>query len=298
MKKLALLLLAIPALAAADVKVTVVDYHGWKNCYRIANDDAELIVVPQVGRVLRYAYLGKENILWEDPDMVNRKTQPGIWTNYGGDKIWPAPQAVWKWPPDQDLDGSPWTAEVIPNGVRLTSPVSKRLKMRMARDITLAPHGSNVHFKNRLDNLGPRRQHSPWQITQVDDPQRVWMSTNSTNTNPSGYRVLQGTLDPKLHDVDAFGVTIQRGAKEPFKIGGLSLTGEITATKGAFVFHMREKVYMALLYPDMHCAEEVFTNPDPDKYVEVELLGQLIRMDTGEVAYQHVDWLITDNPNK
>lgn len=295
MKKLALVLLALPAIAAADVKVEIVDYHGWKGCYRVANEDAEMIVVPEIGRVLRYAYIGKDNLLWEDPDMAGRKTQPGIWTNYGGDKVWPAPQSNWNWPPDQDIDGSPWTAELIPNGVRITSPTSKKLKLRFVREITMAAHGSAVHFKNRLDNLGSRRQLAPWQITQIDDPQKIWMATDSTGLNPMGYRVLQGKLDPSFHQVAATGITMQRDPKFPFKVGGLGMSGEITATKGAYTFHMRSKVFKALVYPDLGCALEVFTSPDPDKYVELEQLGPLVRMDTGEGSYLQVDWLITEN---
>lgn len=285
----------VPSLVRADVKVEKVDYHGWTGCYRISNPDVELIVVPQVGRVMRYGYPGKDNMLWENPDLAGKPSKPGIWTNYGGDKLWPAPQSVWNWPPDYDLDGSPWKVEVIPSGLRMTSPDSKKLKLRLMREITLAPFGTAVHFRNRMDNLGPERQLAPWQVTQIDDPYSIFLPTESTSVNPRGYRLLQNsTLNPSLHQVTAQGVQIKRDPRNGFKIGGLSTSGELTASKGMTVFHMKTKIYRSLMYPDGNCALEVFTSGDPDKYAELELLGPLVKMDPSQGAYLEVDWRLSE----
>src|SRR5438876_1195598 len=52
--------------ASADVSVQRMDYHGWKGCYRLANQACELIFVPQIGRIMKYGFLNGPNVLWEN----------------------------------------------------------------------------------------------------------------------------------------------------------------------------------------------------------------------------------------
>ena len=70
----------------------------------LKNDLIEVTVVPQIGgRIIQYK-LGEYGFFWVNPDLVN-STPPvsGLgsddsWLNYGGDKLWPAPQG---WDTDQ-----------------------------------------------------------------------------------------------------------------------------------------------------------------------------------------------------
>jgi hypothetical protein len=294
MNPLALVLVLFPA-AAAEVKVEQVEYHGWADSYRLSNGTIEVTVVPKIGRVMRYGYAGKDNLLWENPALAGKAPVKGEWNNYGGDKVWPAPQSFWNWPPDPDLDGSAWTAEQITNGVRITSPVSKKYKLRFVREITLDAYGTQVHFRNRLDNLGPRREISPWQITQLDDPFSVFIPLESTAQNPKGWRLLVGSaLNPTFHELTPGGLRIKRSPTAAYKFGTYSSKGEITASqRGQTVFHMSTRIYRGQKYPDGGSPLELFTSGDPAKYVEVELLGPLGRIDTGEGAVLETTWRLT-----
>lgn len=84
----------------------------------------ELTVVPDIGgRIIQYK-LGDYGFFWVNPELVN-STPPASglgpddsWLNYGGDKLWPAPQGwdndrQWPGPPDAVLDGQPYACEVL-----------------------------------------------------------------------------------------------------------------------------------------------------------------------------------------
>ena len=123
LRLLALLLTGVvftASTAIAEVTVKRVTYHGWPECYRLSNGTAELIFVPQIGRIMRFGRVGGPNVLWENPALAG-KARPASarakeWVNYGGDKLWPAPQDRWTWPPDTALDGATHTVAVLPGG--------------------------------------------------------------------------------------------------------------------------------------------------------------------------------------
>lgn len=51
------------------MNIEKVSWGGWPNCYRLSNDDVELIVTTDVGpRVMRYAFIGGPNVFLELAD--------------------------------------------------------------------------------------------------------------------------------------------------------------------------------------------------------------------------------------
>ena len=93
-------------------------YKGW-NAYVLKNDFVQLHVVPEIGgRVIQYTF-GKKDFFWINPKLAGKTSlktgldPEGGWLNYGGDKLWPAPQGwdndrQWPGPPDAVLDGQPY----------------------------------------------------------------------------------------------------------------------------------------------------------------------------------------------
>jgi hypothetical protein len=98
-------------------------YRGW-NTRCLRNGFIEVHVVPEIGgRVVQFK-VGKKEFLWVNPDLAGKYptgsglTPEGGWLNYGGDKLWPAPQGwenaeQWPGPPDAVLDGQPYRVEVL-----------------------------------------------------------------------------------------------------------------------------------------------------------------------------------------
>lgn len=102
--------------AAGEVSVEKIEYHGWKNCLIMKNSEAEVIIVPEVGRVMQFRFAGEEDgVFWENRALDGKSPDPKSkeWGNFGGDKTWPSPQGDWPkvtdraWPPPPAFDSMP-----------------------------------------------------------------------------------------------------------------------------------------------------------------------------------------------
>ncbi len=263
------------------VTVQRINYYGWEGAYRMTNGTAELVFVPQIGRVMRYGYVGGANLLWENAALWGRTSDPAQttdWINYGGDKLWPAPQERWGWPPDPALDGSPHAVTVLPDSrLRVESPVSEKHGIRFVREITLAASGTEVTFLNTMINVSDREQRwSVWQVTQIDDPDVTEMPSYTRGRNPKGYYLFKDA-DPEagMLTQEKGRVRLRRSAVKASKIGGDSPQGWIAARRGTLRLTMSAAYEPGQEYPDNGSMLEIYTNPDPLRYIELELLGPI-----------------------
>ena len=70
----------------------VVEYRGWKNNLRLANDAAELVVTLDVGpRVISYRLAGGPNVMKNYDAMMGGIGEPE-WQIRGGHRFWLAPE--------------------------------------------------------------------------------------------------------------------------------------------------------------------------------------------------------------
>ena len=176
-------------LISSDNKTGVVKkweiYRGW-NSISMSNGTIELNIVPEIGgRVVQYALDDKE-FFWVNPDLEGKLptetglTEDGGWLNYGGDKLWPAPQGwdndqQWPGPPDAVLDGQPYALEHLPEGkdgsvaVRLTSGNDLRSGISFSRVIRLHPDSTHVSIEATMTNVDNKpRRWGIWAHTQLD----------------------------------------------------------------------------------------------------------------------------------
>src|SRR5262245_48684337 len=87
---------------AAVPVVTATNYYGWRNALALRTPEAEVVVVPEIGRVMSFRLTAGENVFWENPALLGRTNtwneaawRQGEWVNFGGDKTWPAPEVEW-----------------------------------------------------------------------------------------------------------------------------------------------------------------------------------------------------------
>src|SRR5579871_4756990 len=85
---------ALPSQAAdSPSAVKVIDYHGWSNVVSVNNGVVETLVVPAIGRVLQFRFVGDTNgALWEDPTTLGQGLGGRGYKFFGGDRAWPSPQ--------------------------------------------------------------------------------------------------------------------------------------------------------------------------------------------------------------
>ncbi len=127
---LGLVLLCVTMAAAsveADVKVEKVRCLNQPNCYRLSNGGVEVVVTTDVGpRIIRYAFVGEENLLGETPDDIV-KTDLGVWKPWGGHRLWTAPEAM---PRSYSPDNEPVAFTIEGSTIRLVQPVEPRTMSR------------------------------------------------------------------------------------------------------------------------------------------------------------------------
>lgn len=219
----ALVLAAPPAqTASAPAIVEQTTYRGW-NAYKLSNGLVTLYVVPDIGgRVIQYELAGHP-FLFVNPALAGRVFPPeengggkGGWKNYGGSKLWPAPQGwerddQWPGPPDPVLDGGVYRGEITrveagQAAVTVTSPADPRTGVQLARTITLAPGGTQVRHECVMRNISRRPvRWAIWEVVQQEaadpeDPEKfnndlwAYCPLNPQSVHPKGFTPLYGQV--------------------------------------------------------------------------------------------------------
>ena len=259
--------------------ISKAEYQGW-TAHRMTNGLVELDVVPEIGgRVIQFRRGGKE-FFWVNPDLAGQRPPPGGlgpdggWLNYGGDKLWPAPQGwdgddQWPGPPDAVLDGQPYAFERLPErpgeaAIRLTSRKDPRSGIRFSRVIRIFEGTTRVGIEATMENVDTRpRRWGIWPHTQLDagldggtKPNRLlkaWCPVNRKSAYPEGFRVMFGRQDHPSFEVDRerglVGVTYRY---EVGKIGVDSHGGWVATVDGTSgdVFVQRFEPFPGREYPD------------------------------------------------
>ena len=158
--------------AADDPPLPDFDTSAFPDAIRLTNGTVNLIVIPSIGgRIMRYGFVGKPNVLWNNPKITDLPANASQHFNYGGDKAWPWPQDDWplligrQYPPPPECDQAAFKSRLIgSHGVRLESPPIPSHAARLVREITLDPTARARHDRDavRAGRRGAaRRRRSP-----------------------------------------------------------------------------------------------------------------------------------------
>ena len=209
---------AQPALAAPapsfEAKLENTEFDGWK-AYRLTNGIVTLYVTPEIGGRAIQLQLGDESYFFVNKQFEGKvlpESQDNLksgWANYGGDKVWPAPEG-WmndnEWPsiPYYILDGSRFKSEVVKNtpqevAVRVTSPPDPRTGVQFIRTFHVFAGTTRVQVDQVMRNISRRQiRWGIWHLIQNDasdahDPSKpnpelyVYIPLNSNSMFPGGY---------------------------------------------------------------------------------------------------------------
>ncbi len=297
--RVAIWLSAVVTSTAARAAVTVerIQYHGWRDALRMTNGTVELIVVPQIGRIMRYGFVDGPNVLWENTELAGKprtsSSAPTDWMNYGGDKLWNAPQSKSGWPPDPVLDGGACTVTLRPDGhLRIDGQRSPGSGLRFERDIELAENGTAVTLRNILMNEGTQPANwAIWEVAQVDDPKQVRVPRSRSARFHDGYHVFADFhLQPGMLVLTTREIGLRRDSTHNAKIGTDAPEGWIKGDVAGHEFTLSAQLRPGLLYPDEGCSEQLYVNEDPLKYAEMEILGPLREIPAGKSTSFVTHW--------
>lgn len=298
------IVLTAQALCPATVNVEQVTYNGWRGAWRIHNDKCEIVIVPQVGRVMSFARVGGKNVLWNN-DAIQGQTvlrDDHEWHNFGGDKVWPTQQDWWErytdrkgWPPPYFSDAAPQTAEPIEGGVRMTSPKSPEFGTRTIREFVMDPDKPLVYVRQWFKKEdGMPVAMTFWTVTQVRTPDYALLPSSPV-IDGRPYKALGEVVPSRLKIGDGC-VSIRNDAQKPQKIG-TAAAGQsdwVAAVFGDELFIESRRVgTVKAEYPDGNSQGEIYTAPVRDgSYVELELLSPLRDLKPDETLRDDVVWQI------
>lgn len=155
---------------------------GWDLIY-LSNGVIELCIAPKIGGRIIQLWLGSQEYFYVNTRHLGRVYPPeennhgSGWKNYGGSKVWPAPQGwsgngQWPGPPDPVLDGGPYCCEVLESrpdtaALRLRSAIDPRTGLVLSREIRIRQGEATVSIRHEMQNLVDRPvRWSIWQVTQ------------------------------------------------------------------------------------------------------------------------------------
>jgi Domain of unknown function (DUF4380) len=277
-------------ITASHVTIEALHYRGWQGALRITNGRVEAIVVPSIGRVMRFGWVGgAQNMLWENEvlDGGSAGQADGTWNNFGGDKVWPSPQSQWRdvttrsWPPPIGFDSLPYKAVVIGDSIVLTSTVDPNYGIQTIRRISLTENSTVMTIASEFHKVsGKPLQTGVWIITQVPDAERLYAMLPAHSTVVQ-HKFQLSEAAPKSLNISGRLLSLSRNKTENVKIGmdarsllwvGKETSLRIDAAAGSGEF------------PDNGCRTEIYTNADPQPYIEMETMGPLSTMKAGDVS--------------
>jgi hypothetical protein len=268
-------------------------YHGWPGSFVISNGIEEITVVPAIGRVMQFHFVGEPGTFWENPDMFGKRpdSKSAEWSNFGGDKTWPAPQEDWSkmvgrgWPPPSTFDSVPLEGKVVSNSVELESPVDPAYGIRFRRRIELDRCKPVMTITTTYERTsGNPVKVAIGVITQLSDPERVFMVLPQKSRFPKGYVQQQFGLPDDLR-VDGRFVSMRRGRQA--QIGSDADT--LVWMNDHYVLRIDSPRVRGAEYADQNTNATIYTSADPLKYVELEPFGPLRTMKVGD----HMEWVVT-----
>lgn len=273
--------------------VEAVTYRGWSGALRLSNAHVEAVVVPEVGRVLSFRFHDGENVFWEDASLAGGRGDPDgrTWVNFGGDKTWPSPEAEWKlhskrtgWMPPPAFDGMAATARTEAGAVVLTSQTDPFYGVRWERRIAFRADAAVMEIATTYERVaGPPIRLGIWVITQLRDPVAVFVPVRAASLFSGGYFVFGDKPWPEVRVADGW-IRLTREPAAPHKLG--TDAGRMLWVGEKELCLIESPRTAGAEYPDRGASAEVYTNPDPKPYVELETLGPLATLRVGERIMQ------------
>lgn len=273
----------------APIQMRVGPYFGWDRSWTLSNGKAEAVVVPAIGRIMQFRFVGKPGPFWEDASLRGKSPDPSSseWGNFGGDKTWPSPQADWEkvtgrgWPPPVAFDSMPVETSVRRDALVLQSPVDPHFGIRTERVIRLLPDAPVLSIVTTYEKVsGATVNVGVWIITQLEDPVAAFARLPAPSLFPDGYNRQSGDVLPKDLKVEDRWLSLTRDPARSTKIG---TDGDALLWVGHHQMLLIESPRIpSASYPDQQSSAEIYTNPNPKTYVELEMLGPVHALAPGD----------------
>jgi hypothetical protein len=271
------------------------NYHSWANSVTVNNGLVEAVIVPTIGRVQQFRFLGDtNNAFWENPSTYGQNPSATSYTNFGGNKAWPAPQYGWGggwWPPPTGFDGTTETGTFTNGIVTLVSGTDTRYGLHVTRTVELLFNEPVMRITTAFTRTASTSMITSnfgvWIDCQaaVTNTSRCYVPVPSPSIFTNGYTMTGdayfGLTAPasfsNVNGLISFGPDTAASHKIGFDSGTLILVGTNLSLR------VDAPRIAGLAYPAGGCSTEVYTAQygSSSPYFELELLGPMATLPVG-----------------
>ena len=289
-------------------------YKGWKKSIEISNSEIRIILVPEIGRIMYYGFVGGENIFYENQEFEGRAFSSGEYykkdskiqaPNVGGNRVLPCSEENFhlltgsRHVPDPFINASSYKATYLDNGVILESPISKLLGIQIKRTITISDQGSEVKIEQELIKKTTAQNQeiekiplTIWSLSKIKTPNISYLPIQDNSIFKNGF-MIPVWPDSKNNaisnvKVNADLLQIQSSENLPQKVGADSkkwvagfLEKQVFVEQFNFDEELRES------YPDQGTSVTIFGN---NLFTELECLSPEKTLSIGEKISYDLYW--------
>lgn len=255
------------------------NYHSWSNAVSLKNGTVETLIVPAIGRVQQFRFVGDtDGAFWEDPATLG-KLPTRRYQFFGGDRAWPSPQAVWGWPPPTGFDGSADTVSFTNGIVTLVTPVDRSFGIRTTRIIELLPGKPVMRIRTIFERTAESTRTNALGIWvdcmgAVSSASRCYVPVASPSIFTNGYTIIHSPYFPAdlpagFSNANGFVSFVPDGKEHKLGFDG----GTVILVGTNLSLRLDAPRVAGADYPDDNSSTEVYTSQSAD--FELELMGPL-----------------------
>lgn len=264
------------------------DYHGWK-AVRLGNEEAHVIMVPEIARVMTFQRTNGPDLFWSNSALSGAKADMASrnWQNFGGSKVWLAPQSAWGWPPDPVMDHGSGTSTLTRDGtLHFEGMASEATGVRLNRNIKLSDQDAVLTIDYSMQNTSTNDvSWSIWQVAQMQAGGRIIVPASGTTRAWADPQFKASKNWTRKQDIYVLHHTDADKSKMMF----IGPEGWIAYEKDGEVFVMAFEPDPDAVYPKGHGNAEVYVQ---ENYIEIEHVAPLTALAPGETTLSHEKWTL------
>jgi hypothetical protein len=265
---------------------------------RLTRAGTEVVVVPELGgRLMSVRRHGEANVIWN----IDPASMPsGSFINWGGEKTFVGPHAVWGeftsalWPPSPGWDPLAYSVVVKDGVIEMSSPPWKDFGILIRRRLWIEADGS-LRIDHTLWKVsGEPITVSAWQVAQINPPQAITFPRCSVYAD-QGYVGFGRPVETDSIKAGEKGtMTWTPAYKTPAKIGTHGRPHTVSARIGRQVI-LLESVDPLTPFPSPDAAApvEIYVGSGNAAYAELELLSVPRRLSVGEQVTQRTRLMVS-----
>ena len=283
-------------------RAVITSYLGWTNAVDLDNGAVKLVAVPGISRVVHFSCHEKPNVFYLDATVTGQLQYPdmnqtGLYKDFGGAKLWVAPQSQWKnhwgdWPPHFALDSAACRVEKSA-GITLYGPPDRTAGVRFTRSVSL--QGSSAEIAVVMTNVTDHPvTWGIWTITCIKPGGKVFLPFSGDEVIRAAEQ--KQAVAPESCGWRRVGKTLmleqtkgKDGAKV-FSAGDAGWMGAIVERQALFITFAADSVAKI---PSGETAAEVYSCAN---FVELEHVGRLETLRPGTQATLKERWHVFPAP--